>query len=142
MSTATPYSEEIFQAILDRIAQGESLNKICQREDFPHQSNVYRWLAQKPELRDKYARAREIQADKYFNEIIAIADDSTGDYEEGEKGLQFNSEHVQRSRLRIDARKWAASKLAPKKYGDKTHIEHSGDEQKPLSINISIIGDD
>lgn len=42
-------------------------------------------------------------------------------------GPQLDTEHVQRSRLRVDTLKWQASKLVPKKYGDKIHQEHSGE---------------
>src|SRR5258707_6607330 len=68
-------------------------------------------------------RAREEQADKLFREIIEIADDASGDYVTTSDGQEVvNHENIQRSRLRVDARKWAAARLAPKKYGD--HISH------------------
>jgi hypothetical protein len=67
--------------------------------------------------------AREEQADKLFREIIEIADDASGDYVTTSDGKTIvDHENVQRSRLRVDARKWAAARLAPKKYGD--HISH------------------
>ena len=40
--------------------------------------------------------------------------------------IKHAPEHVQRSRLRVDARKWIASKLKPKKYGDYQKHEHTG----------------
>src|SRR5260370_40206331 len=75
------------------------------------------------DFRDQYARAREEQADKLFREIIEIADDASGDYVTTSDGKTIvDHENIQRSRLRVDARKWAAARLAPKKYGD--HISH------------------
>src|SRR5258707_5659499 len=69
------------------------------------------------------ARAREEQADKLFREIIEIADDASGDYVTTSDGKRIvDHENIQRSRPRVDARKWAAARLAPKKYGD--HISH------------------
>src|SRR5216683_5843477 len=68
-------------------------------------------------------RAREEQADKLFREIIEIADDASGDYVTTSEGKRIvDHENIQRSRLRVDARKWAAARLAPRKYGD--HISH------------------
>ena len=74
-------------------------------------------------FRDQYARAREEQADKLFREIIEIADDKSGDCITTSDGKRIvDHENIQRSRLRVDARKWAAARLAPRKYGDR--VEH------------------
>src|SRR5260370_2842775 len=79
------------------------------------------------DFRDQYARAREEQADKLFREIIEIADDASGDYVTTSDGKTIvDHEHIQRSRLRVDARKWAAARLAPKKYGDRVEHDHKG----------------
>ena len=78
------------------------------------------WLTGFPE---HYARAREAQADKMAEDILAIADDSAQDVFVGENGREVvNNEAIARSRLRVDARKWLASKFAPKKYGDKLAV--------------------
>ncbi len=142
MSTPTPYSKEIARNICERIANGEALKHICEGEDYPNESTVHDWVNKKSEFAKLYAHARARQADHYAQEILEIADDSSKDFIDSEDGKKLDSEHVQRSKLRIDTRKWLAAKLAPKRYGDKTHVEHSGDAQKPLKINISIIGDD
>ena len=79
-------------------------------------------------VRDQYARAREEQADKLFREIIEIADDASGDYVTTSDGKRIvDHENIQRSRLRVDARKWAAARLAPKKYGDRVEHDVRGD---------------
>jgi hypothetical protein len=88
----------------------------------------------------QYARAREVQADTLVDEILEIADDGTNDWmaregKDGEAGWALNGEHVQRSKLRVDSRKWFASKVAPKKYGEK--LELAGDKENPLAITIS-----
>src|SRR5260370_29653217 len=73
---------------------------------------------------ERYARAREEQADKLFREIIEIADDASGDYVTTSDGKRIvDHENIRRSRLRVDARKWAAARLAPKKYGDRVLVE-------------------
>lgn len=124
------FSQELFDTICERIADGESLRDICSDEDMPSRQSVFRWLAADEKLSDQYARAREEQADGIFDEILTIADDARNDWMErrGEEdaGWQANGEHIQRSRLRIDARKWMAGKLRPKVYGDKLDLNHQG----------------
>lgn len=123
------YSEELFARILERIAAGESVAQICVDEDMPSQRAFYNWLNKDEELVQKYARARETQADAIFDEILQIADEARNDWMErhgeDDAGWQANGEHIQRSKLRIDARKWVASKLAPKKYGDRMAVDHT-----------------
>lgn len=121
-------------AICERLIEGDSLRTICAADDMPAMSTVFRWLAEDSDealaFSEQYARAREAQADAIFDEIIEIADDGRNDYverlrQDGEKDTAFDAEHVQRSRLRVDARKWVASKLAPKKYGDDLRLRHA-----------------
>ena len=121
------YSDALFAKICARIAAGESVNAICRDKDMPNQDSFYKWLRNKPGLAEKYTHAREAQADTIFNEILDIADDGRNDFMERETGEVPDHELVQRSRLRIDARKWMAGKLAPKKYGDKLTLDASDD---------------
>ena len=92
------------------------------------------------------ARAREEQADKLFREIIEIADDKSGDCITTSDGKPIvDHENIQRSRLRVDARKWAAARLAPKKYGDQiTHDVKGGgiNFQPQILIQCSSAGED
>jgi len=99
---------------------------------------VYRWLDENADFRDQYARAREEQADKLFREIIEIADDASGDYVTSSDGQTIvDHENIQRSRLRVDARKWAAARLAPRKYGDRVeHDVKGGDFQPAILIQV------
>lgn len=131
MAKATIYSEEVASTICERIAEGESLRAICEAEDMPNKSTVFRWLADNASFRDQYAHARESQADSLFDEILAIADTP----QIGEKrkvkedgGIEISTgDMIEHRRLQVDARKWMASKLQPKKYGDKIDVAHSGD---------------
>lgn len=127
------YNEQTVSIICLRLAEGESLNEICRSDDMPAKGTVFRWLAQHPEFQDRYARAREVQADAIFEEILEIADDGQNDWmerngkDDADAGWVLNGEHLQRSRLRIDARKWVAGKLRPKVYGDKVVV--GGDKE-------------
>ena len=131
----TTYTDEIANEICSRLVDGKSLKKICEMEDMPSKSTVFKWLSENESFSDKYARAREAQADTLADEIIDIADDGENDtYEDDEGNVRTNQDVIARSRLRVDARKWIASKLKPKKYGDKLTQELTGKDGKDLSI--------
>lgn len=99
----------------------------------PHVSTVYRWLAANERFRDMYARAREDQADTLADEIVAIADDGQNDTYLNDDGVQMtNQDVVARSKLRVDARKWVAAKLKPRKYGDAIRQEVTGKDGEAL----------
>lgn len=108
------------------------MRTVCSDEKMPAMTTIFRWLREKEDFQQQYARAKQEAADALSEEMLDIADDGTNDWMkrfggEGEAmGYQFNGEHVQRSKLRIDTRKWLASKLKPKRYGDKQEVEHSG----------------
>jgi hypothetical protein len=111
------YTPEIVDAICERLIEGESLVQICRYENMPGYSTIMGWLNKHAEFADKYARAREAQADYLADDIIRIADES---------------EDAQKARLQVDARKWKASKLAPKKYGDKLDLSATHNVGDPI----------
>jgi hypothetical protein len=106
----------------------------------PSASTVFLWLRTKPEFSQQYAKAKEESADALIEEINDIADDGSNDWmerknAEGEiSGWVQNGEAIGRSRLRVDTRKWIASKLKPKKYGEK--LEHTGPDGGPVRVLI------
>jgi len=121
MGRPSDFTPEIAEEICDRVAKGESLRTICgaDRDDFtPSERTIYRWLESgepwAAEFRQQYAHAREAQADVKFDEAWAIAKAAT-------------PENVQVARLQVDTIKWQASKLVPKKYGDRVDVSHSGE---------------
>jgi hypothetical protein len=124
------YTQDVGDAICERIADGESLRAICAGEDMPNRATVFRWLAAFRDFSDQYARARESQADTLFDEILSIADTPVI----GEKrkvkddgGVEISTgDMIEHRRLQVDARKWMAGKLRPKKYGEKLELEHGG----------------
>lgn len=112
------FTQEIADIICERLADGESLRSICRDPEMPGTTAVCKWLIRIPAFAEQYARARELQADALFDENLDIADDGRNDWMLRQGTLVPNNEAVQRSRLRIDTRKWMAGKLRPKKYGD------------------------
>lgn len=145
MARNTRYSTALAKKICERIANGEFLKNICQDKGFPGRSTVYRWLLdeEKSEFWDLYARAREMRCDHWLVECFEIADDSSGDYVEkvdkkGRKYKAVDHENIQRSRLRIDTRKWAMAKLWPRKYGAaaEKEPEPENEDLKPVDVEV------
>lgn len=106
------YSPEVVAELLDRIADGASLRTVCAQDDMPSRQSWRRWMREHPELRDQYAHARADRASARADEIVEIADDE--------------DIPVESRKVRIDARKWEASKLDRPTYGDRQQVEHSG----------------
>lgn len=126
----TIYSDEIVETICERLAVGQSLTSICKEPDMPGLSTVFRWLEDKPEFRERYARAREAQADALDAEIADVARQDpervTITIGDNVTKTSVDGAEVQHRRLLIDALKWRAAHLKPKVYGDKIQTEHSG----------------
>ena len=127
----TIYSLELTSVICARISDGESIRKISKDEDMPHMSTIFRWLTLYPEFKEQYEISMQERLQGMAEELLDIADNGVNDWmERNEKdnpGYVYNGEHVQRSRLRVDIRKWFLSKHLPKVYGDKAQVEHSGE---------------
>lgn len=136
MGHPSDYTVEQAIEICARLASGEPLVTICRDDESPDVSTVYRWLAAHQEFRDMYARAREDQADTLADQIIDIADNpvrgvKTKTDEEGNVETT-EGDMIEHRRLQVDARKWIAAKLKPRKYGDKTEHTISG----PVSLEL------
>ena len=137
MGRPTIFSQQLADTICSRIAEGESLREICKDDDMPERVTIYRWLAADPDFCNHYTRAREDQADTLADEIIAIADEQP----EVIAVLNKNGELIEHKldgaflqwqKNRMDARKWTAMKLKPKKYGDRQIL--AGDSEAPLEV--------
>lgn len=143
----TLYTEDLVDEICDRLTIGESMVHICRDDHMPNCSTVFRWLGNEDHeaFCKRYTRARETQADFMAAEILDISDNGSNDWMEregkdGEKSMVLNGEHIQRSRLRVDTRKFLMAKLQPKKYGDKLNLGMSGDDGEPITaIQINIV---
>lgn len=119
---------------------------MCEDEHLPSARTVHRWLVANEEFRQQYAHAREAQAETLFDEILDIADDGRNDWMvrrgrgDEDLGWKENGEAISRARLRVEARKWMASKLAPKKYGERQTLEHTDpDGNNPFAALMSAV---
>lgn len=138
------YTQKIADAICARLADGESLRAICSGNGMPSKTTVMRWLAANMAFRDQYACAREQQADTLVDDIVAIADEATLAVKHDGEGvsLALDATAVARNRLRVDARKWVAARMAPKKYGDRIAQEISAPGGGPVEVvtKVEIVG--
>lgn len=124
------YSEkkktELFNKIIAKIYEGKSVRQALKEEGKPSHSTFFTWLDSDESKQDHYTRACEYRADSIFDEILTIADDGSSDFKVLPNGETVSDhENIQRSRLRIDARKWALGKMSPKKYSDKPDITNT-----------------
>lgn len=114
----TVYTDEIASEICERLAAGESLNAVCKSPAMPCESTVRHWVTEDYQgFFAKYTRARLEQAECFVDEIVDLADSVQG---------CTDSAIVNAARLAIDARKWVASKLLPRKYGDRLDVQNEG----------------
>ncbi len=118
------YSPELADSICLRLESGESLAEVCDSEGFPNRSTVFRWLSERADFKDAYARARLIQAEMMVDEIAKIADTAT-------------PESYNVARLQVDTRKWIASKRIPKSYGDATMLKHADADGNQLKVEVT-----
>ncbi len=131
------FTQEIADKICFLIATGnKGLHRLCkENEDLPSYKTIFSWLSN-PEYKDflhQYEMSKGEQADFLADEIIEIADDGSNDSTtvnlgDGVETEIVNKENIQRSRLRVDARKWIAAKLKPKKYGEKLDLTSGGEK--------------
>lgn len=119
------YSETRAETICTELAKGRSLSSICNDEGMPEMCTVYTWLRKFPEFQNRYARARQDAADTLADEILRISDE----LEHATDPIQ-----IQAARLRVESRRWIASRLKPQTWGDKVQAEITGADGAPLPL--------
>lgn len=127
MGRPSLFTAELAAAICERISLGESLAAVCRDEGMPEERTIFRWLSQDAAFCQDYTRARELRADVHAEAIIDIAD---------------TEPDPAKARVRVDARKWYASKMNSKRYGDAQMLKHAdadGNKIVPV-LNVTIAG--
>ncbi len=141
----TKYTTELADEICRMLAVGMSMREVSEQEGMPGENTMWDWKLRNEEFSGKYARAKEAAMHYMADELIRIADDGTNDWmqrnrDDENEAWTINGEHVQRSRLRVDTRKWVMARLAPKNFGDKQTLEHQGQDGGPIqTITRTII---
>jgi hypothetical protein len=134
------YSQDLANQICEGLINGKSLRAICASDDMPAASTVCLWLTQHPQFAEQYAHARDAQADTLADEILFIADTPQLGVKTETKGDEVKTiegDMIEHRRLQVDARKWIASKLKPKKYGEKLDTTLRGDAAAPIIISAT-----
>ncbi len=153
------YTKVVGDEVLERIGEGETIREISMDLEMPSQTTIWHWTqgtkGAPSSWRNDYARARQKQADSFVAATIAIADcvDETAhlaavaalnnlpeDATNTEKRRAFfyaKKRSLEAAKLQIDTRRWVASRMAPNRWGDKVTIEHVGDENRPIAIDMS-----
>ena len=136
----TKYTPALGRAICKMLASGMTLSSISKRPAMPVRSTVLKWaLDQSSPFYEQYARARLIGYAAMGDELVDLADDSRNDWMEREErdgrvSVVLNREAMERTKLRIDTRKWLLSKALPKMYGEKVAHEHTGADGGPIQV--------
>jgi len=110
--------------LLACLTDGRSLLSICEGDEFPSYRTIMRRIQNDPSFKERHDLARRIQAERFVDEIVTIADDGRNDTytdQDGKKVVDYDN--INRARLRVDARKWIAAKMLPAKYGDNNRPE-------------------
>lgn len=122
----TKFNQQTADLICMMLSEGLSLRQILKADTtgtLPAQSTVYEWLLRHPLFAEQYARAREEQADTNADEILEIADERPPEFKDDKGRIYLDQTYIQWQKNRIEARKWTAMKLKPKKYGDRVAVE-------------------
>jgi hypothetical protein len=120
------YGPEVREQILERMACGESLSVICRTRGMPTRTTVLTWVTTDPAFEALYDRARQAMGDALAEQILEIADDASADLSDPQS--------VNRAKLKVDTRKWLASKLFPRQFGDVVRNEVSGPAGGPIAV--------
>lgn len=133
----TKYTPQMAERICELVATTDlGYTRLSDKyDDLPDRITVNIWRRKYPEFRAMYAQAKAEQIESIIEELLDIADNASNDYMEyydkktGCVSWQLNGEHIQRSRVRIDTRKWLAAKLVPRIYGDAK-------DQEPVNTQV------
>lgn len=129
------YNKDTAAEICARLVNGESLRSVCRDPRMPDVKTVYLWLQQNEEFLHQYTQAKEDQADTLQEDILDIADTLPDQVVDKEGIARVDAAYVNWMRLRVDSRKWIASKLKPKKYGDRQIL--AGDKDSPVEVRTN-----
>lgn len=112
MAMPSTFSQEQFDEVCNRIAEGRSLNAVCKDEGMPKKSVFLKWLSQNDSIRDQYMRARDVLLLIQGDELTDLSDD-----------VDLDQLAIAKANLQINTRKWVLSKLVPKVYGDRLNLD-------------------
>lgn len=130
----TLYCPPVAELICARVARGMTVGQACDLPGLPHEDTVYGWLRRHPEFAEAYVAARTAQAHRRFDQVWEIAEAAT-------------SETAFLAKVRIDAARWQAARLAPTRYGERLERAKGGEGEEDggrprLNVIIRRFSDD
>lgn len=139
----TKRTPAVEQRIIEGLCDGVPLRELCRQDGMPSWRTVYDWIAADPDLAARIAHARELGFDAIAEDILDIADDGTNDWverkrQDGSVDIVIDSEHVQRSKLRIETRLKLLAKWSPAKYGEKQTVDVGNKQGETLKVDSKI----
>jgi hypothetical protein len=138
----TKYTEELAQRICELVATNPlGLPALCRKfPELPNQDTINVWRWEKDGFSDKYTRAKQFQAELMAESIEDVIDETLGSIYLDEHGSQrLDSGILGHARLKVDSRKWTASKLAPKIYGDRMHVSDESKSSENEALKAELI---
>lgn len=138
------YTPDVASEICDRLANAEGLWSICRDPHMPSRQSVFNWVRDNEEFRARYEAAMAVSVDAMADDADHVSRDASRDYREiptrdGGVAMQFDHEHVQRSKLIVDTLKWRAAVLAPHKYGDRVALQALDERGKPARMGGVVV---
>ena len=133
----TAFTPELGTLICEKIASGMSVRAIGRAPKMPDAATIFRWVLTNSEFCEQYEKARAIQAENMFEEIVEISDGAEQVVKSGAE--KKSSAYAQTQRLRVDSRKWYLSKVLPKKYGDRQTVTTEDKEGNTMPIGGNVI---
>ena len=134
------YTEELADEICLEIASNScGLNRLCEMNPlWPKKTTIYKWLSTHESFAKKYRLAKVAQIAVLMDEVVDISDDSQADFIDVEGISRVDAQHIARSKLRVDSRKWLASKLMPSVYGSNPEeLANEQENEKELKIDTN-----
>ncbi len=137
----TSYQRALANAVCERLAAGEALDSIATDPTMPAAETIAGWVLDNTDgFTERFERCRKVRAVLWEDELLRIADDGSGDWKETARGMTANTEHLSRSKLRIEVRRWLLSKWLPCQFGDKLGL--GSDSEAPVKVTIVQYGDE
>ena len=118
------FNQDLADKICELLSIGWTLKKICNTPGMPNRATIWRWTQADPFFKLQYEEARDFQCDYLADEIISISDDASLDIKGEDKygNTIYDKDHILRSRLMVDSRKWFCAKVRPRRYGEKPEV--------------------
>lgn len=136
------FKQELADEICLRVGKGQSLNKICQDDHIPCRATIYSWMQENNHFLNNYVKAKADSADAHAEKIMELSfmegvDEKDPKYYYDAQGNKRVD--AQLLKVQIDALKWTASKLKPKKYGSDALLAITEGKEEAGKISMNVI---